>query len=247
MKDYDSIELGFVFEEPPSQQAHETLFSMFYNQGDGSKGEKHHEIHYRDGDHRSTIDADNEEAAEIMTTASMCHVSLSTGHSNIDHTIEVGFDNSGMGLLATSPYHHLSLTTWIYSLEDPKKEALDTVKNRRMRYVRGLAEMAQIFGPLWGFGRRGGLAVGEDETIEDLATRTKPPLYEYNVFRAETVEAIGREQVLSAPAYYVEELDWGGVFIAVTEPPKQCGHEGQQCKEVADQLGLSLAKTERYH
>jgi hypothetical protein len=121
------------------------------------------------------------------------------------------------------------------------------ITQRRREFVEVLAQAANILEPKWGFGRRGGVAIGEDETIEDLATRTKPPLYEYNVFRPETVEAIGREQVLSAPAYYVEELDSGGVFMAVTEPPKQCGHEGQQCEEVADQLGLSLAKTERYH
>lgn len=247
MKDYDCIKIGFVFEEAPSRQAYETLFNIFYNQDNESKNKKGHEIHYRDGDHRSTIDADNDEAAKIMTTASMCHVSLSTGHSNIDHTIEVGFDNSGMGLLATSPYPYLSLTTWTYSLEDPKKEALDTVKDRRMRYVRGLAEIAKIFRPLWGFGRRGGIAIGEDQTIEDLATRLKPPLYEYNVFRQETVEAIGREHVLSAPAYYVEELDSGGVFLAVREPPKQCSTAADACLDVADHLGIPLGKTERYH
>ena len=63
----------------------------------------------------------------------------------------------------------------------------------------------------------------------------------------ETVEAIGRDAVLSAPAWYTEELSSGAVFMAVTEPPKQCGDEDQLCDEVADQLRLSLATPERYY
>lgn len=51
--------------------------------------------------------------------------------------------------------------------------------------------MPQTFSnPGRGFGRRGGLAIGEDETIDDLAARPTPPLYEYNVFRPGTVEAL---------------------------------------------------------
>ncbi|MFW5917984.1 MAG: hypothetical protein ACOCR0_00730, partial [Haloferacaceae archaeon] len=109
------------------------------------------------------------------------------------------------------------------------------------------AQAADILDPTWGFGRRGGLAIAEDETVEELASMTKPPLYEYNVFREETVEAIGRDRVLSTPCYFVKELDSGGVFLAVTEPPKQVGHEDQPYEEAAEHLGLPLAKTERYH
>ncbi|WP_225308215.1 hypothetical protein [Haloarcula sp. CBA1131] len=159
----------------------------------------------------------------------------------------MGFDRTGLGFPSHQSTPYLEFTTWIYALQNPDDGHIDRVKQRRRGFAEIHAKAADILDPQWGFGRRGGLAIGEDETVEDLATRTKPPLYEYNVFRPETLEAIGREQVLSAPAYYVEELDSGGVFMAVTEPPKQCGHEGQQCEEVADQLGLSLAKTERYH
>lgn len=74
-----------------------------------------------------------------------------------------------------------------------------------------------------------------------------PPLYEYNVFRPETVEELGRERVLSAPDWYVEELDSGGVFLAVREPPKQCSPAIDACLDVADHLGIPLGKTERYH
>ncbi|TYL39967.1 hypothetical protein CV102_04075 [Natronococcus pandeyae] len=110
-----------------------------------------------------------------------------------------------------------------------------------------LARAADILEPRWGFGRRGGIAVGTQETVDDLAARTTPPLYEYNVFRPETVEALGRERVRSAPAWYVEELDNGGVFLAVREPPRQCGPAAEPCFEVGDHLGIALGKTDRYH
>lgn len=114
--------------------------------------------------------------------------------------ISIGFSRTGVGfpIYASTPY--LTFSTWIYALEKPDREPLERVKQRRREFVEVLARAADVLEPRWGFGRRGGLAIGEDETIDDLAARPAPPLYEYNVFRPETVEALGRERVRLAPA-----------------------------------------------
>ncbi|WP_242493270.1 hypothetical protein [Haloarcula hispanica] len=244
MEDYDQIEFVCVFDTEPDVGTYELLFSELLTSQNADPGSDEIDVIYWDTEmdkNRETLNY--EEAARIPSKCQALSVNLETEWDEIS----IGFSKSGRGFPSYEVTPFLRISTWIYALQNPDDGHIDRVKQRRREFAEIHAKAADILDPQWGFGRRGGLAIGEDETVEDLATRTKPPLYEYNVFRPETVEAIGREQVLSAPAYYVEELDSGGVFMAVTEPPKQCGHEGQQCEEVADQLGLSLAKTERYH
>jgi len=143
------------------------------------------------------------------------------------------------GPLSNTP--HLTLRTPIEQLSQSE----DT--NRIFRYLSKIAQCVERTEPILGIGRPHGFPSRELEDVVRQMPRLDPLLYEYNVFSSELVEDLGRDRVLSAPAYYVEELDSGGVFMAVTEPPKQCGHEGQQCEAVADQLGLDLANPERYH
>lgn len=247
MEDYDLIELTYVLDEEPSSDIFETLINAFPEYGRRDRGPREYGIRASKIDEYTNevdIVGGREEILQTISTYPEWSVEVLLSHDDLT----IVRSKSELGLLSDLSKPNLQFSTWIYAMKDSDDHGSPPeVKKMRKEFVEVLAQAANILEPKWGFGRRGGLAIGEDETIEDLATRTKPPLYEYNVFRPETVEAIGREQVLSAPAYYVEELDSGGVFMAVTEPPKQCGHEGQQCEEVADQLGLSLAKTERYH
>jgi len=246
MDDYDRIEIVYIFDEEPSISAFESLFEEFPTYPGPEYSTDEFSMSYRDENQGVNEVYDfgkYDDVIQVISTYPNWSISVPLAHDELT----VVSNQGGVGLLSESP-HFLEFTTWIYGLEDTEdEEHRNRVEQRRQEFVEVLAQAADILEPTWGFGRRGGLAIGEDETIEDLATRTKPPLYEYNVFREETVEAIGRERVLSAPAYYVEELDWGGVFMAVTEPPRQCGHEDQPCDEVAEHLGLPLANTERYH
>jgi len=100
---------------------------------------------------------------------------------------------------------------------------------------------------MWVFGNKGGLAIGEDMSVKELASAIEPPLYEYNLFRQETVKHIGREQVLNAPAWRVEELDTGAVFLVVGEPPMHYRGLIEEREAVADHLGLSVAETTKYY
>jgi hypothetical protein len=108
--------------------------------------------------------------------------------------------------MASMPYFHFSTTIYNFRERQTAENPSEDVLKKRRNFVETLSNAADIFEPHWGFGRQIGIAIGDHETIDELATRTRPPLYEYNVFRNETVEAIGRDAMVSAPAWYTEEL-----------------------------------------
>lgn len=244
MEDYDCIEMAFVFDNPPSVETYETLLETLLGYSGIDTEATELNIKYQnEGDESEWASCNHREIARIARTSSSMNVSVPLEWDDIS----IGFSKGGMGFPTYSSTPYLRFTTWIHTLQEPDREPLERVTRRRWEFAEIHARAANVLDPKWGFGRRGGLAIGEDETVEALAAMTTPPLYEYNVFRPETVEAIGRDRVLSAPAWYVEELDSGGVFLAVREPPKQCNPSQKPCVEVADHLGISLARTERYH
>ena len=243
MEDYDCIQIGCLFDQEPSRETYESFFDLFLDRSEARENNNEFDVICEDDVERTKKCADGSDVAHIAKTASSVTVTAPMGWDSIS----IGFSRTGVGFPTYSSTPYLTLTAWIYSLKDPDREPLEQVKRRRRTFVELIARAGDILEPKWGFGRRGGLAIGEDDTIENLVAMTTPPLYEYNVFRPETVEAIGRERVLSAPAWYVEGLDNGGVFLAVQEPPRQCSPVAEPCVEVADHLGISLGKTDRYH
>ncbi|ELZ21970.1 hypothetical protein C477_04474 [Haloterrigena salina JCM 13891] len=244
MEDYDWIQIAFLFDRELSHETYESLFDLFleYSETDDNRDE----LDDRYGDETNgsqRVRADASEIARTVRSVSSVKVSVPVGWDDIS----IGFSRNGSGFPTYGSTPYLTFTTWIYALKDSDREPLERVKRRRREFVEILARAANVLEPRWGFGRRGGLAIGEDDTIDDLAARLAPPLYEYNVFRPETVETLGRERVRSAPAWFVEELDSGGAFLAVREPPRQCSPAAEPCLEVADHLGISVGKTDRYH
>lgn len=249
MEDYDWIEIAYVFEDEPSVEAYESLLDTLPRYPDDTLDTDEFHLNYSDGNgvDELRVPGSAAEAAEALSTYPSCRIRVPMGRKL--HDLSIGFSETG-GLLAPSSRSYVRFSTTIYAFENTNGADADyraDLVARRREFVETLARAANVLEPMWGFGRRGGLAIGEDDTVEALAAMATPPLYEYNVFRPETVEAIGRDRVLSAPAWFVEELDWGGVFLAVREPPKQCNPSQEPCVEVADHLGLPLARTERYH
>jgi len=245
MEDYDWIQIAYMFDTEPSIQTYESLFRRLSTDLDNQSSSGEVEVVYWDhDDEQEERQGGYREVAKIADEYPTIKMKLETAWD----TISIGFEKEGMGFPSYESTPYLRFTTWIYGLKDSDEaEYVDEVKQRRSEFAELHTQAAEVLDPKWGFGRRGGLAIGEDDTIETLTTSTIPPLYEYNVFREETVEEIGRDCVLSAPAWYVDELDSGGVFLAVREPPQQCSPATDACLDVADHLGTVLGKTERYH
>ena len=250
MEDYDWIEIAYVLDDEPSVPTYESLLETLPRYPDETLEADEFSLNYSNGHDvdELRVPGSTEEAADVLATYPNCRVSVPMGLDLYD--ISIGFSKTGMGLLPSASRPYLRFATTIYPFEETNGADADSqaeLADRRQEFAAVLAQAADVLEPRWGFGRRGGIAVGADETVDDLASRTTPPLYEYNVFRPETVEALGRERVRSAPAWYVEELDDGGVFLAVREPPRQCSPAAEPCLEVADHLGIPLGKTDRYH
>jgi hypothetical protein len=55
------------------------------------------------------------------------------------------------------------------------------------------------------------------------------------------VDFIGHETIIDSPAWYVNELSSGGVFLITREPPRLCSPQEDTCVAVARHLGLEMA------
>ena len=234
MEDYDKIQVAYIFEKEPTVDDYQSLFEQL--------------LEYTGNDKQIKISADEiktdpAEAAEFVYKDE-------SGNVRPPNKLDTSISSSkaGWDLLSDPWVPHLRFSTWIYRLKRADDgEGSAEIERLRREFVDIHALVAEVLEPRWAFGRRGGLAIGEDESIEELTETTTPPLYEYNYFRPETVDALGWDRVLTAPAWYVDKLDSGGVFLAVREPPKQCSPGVDACVEVADHLGIPLATPERYH
>jgi hypothetical protein len=67
-------------------------------------------------------------------------------------------------------------------------------------------------------------------------------LYYINLFGPELVNKLGRERLLSAPAWQIEELADGSIFL-VPEDHVEAGGGGYSLKKVADYLGINTPQS----
>lgn len=243
MEDYDRIEIAYIFDSKPSIRAYESLFSGFSQRPGPEYSSGQFNINYwtSDGEKQHEYD-DYEAAAEAMKSSPTARIGVSMGR----YELQVTTNNTDSWLLSAVP--HITFSAEVYSFEEPDDTAdSDATEHRRQEFAQTLADAAGILEPTWGFGRRGGIAIGENDSIDSLISTSTPPLYDYNVFHPRAVEQIGRERIRSAPVWFVRELDTGGVFLTVREPPKYCSQAVDQCLNVADHLGIPLAEPDQYH
>jgi hypothetical protein len=237
MRDNEWIEIAYVFGQIPTEESLQKLLAAFEpNLKPESADDEITNSYYRDTEY---IDHYSRTISAAIRNNESCQVEIPFRGFN-------PYLGTGSSLLSTVP--HISVSETIHPFTDPDTDDyLAEVRQRRQTFIDILARTAEILDPKWGFGRKGGLAIGTHDSVEGLAETTNPPLYEYNVFRRETVDHIGRDRVLSAPAWHVEELDTGGVFLVVGEPPMHYRSLVEEREAVADHLGLSVAETTKYY
>lgn len=238
MSKEDWIEIAFIFEERPGSDELESLFESLLANSDSDTND----LDIAAWDDTSDIHHYSGNAAEAAAACSE-YLDSTIGIRFEGFKLQIGSGYSN-GLLADIP--HVTAREGIHPFTDSSEVSEDTILARRKRFVRTLARCAEVLDPKWGFGRRDGVAIADDQTIEKLVTMERPPLYEYNVLNSETAEAIGHKTIQNTPAWFTQELDTGGVFIAVREPPHRCGPKTEECLAVADHLGLDIAEPTRY-
>lgn len=231
----DLIEVAYVFEERPSVDALETLF----------EGLSAHPLSTSQADSLEIVRWDEPGQPERHVGTALDAARACNGGYAVKVAIEFGAFELGIGpnhereCLSTVP--HVVFDEQVHPFTDPSTGDADRdVHRRRVQFASVLAHAAELLDPNWGFGRWGKLAVEAESTVNDLLASNAPPLYEYNVFDRQTVEAIGPETVLDTPAWYTEKLDTGGVFLVPCQPPNPCAATEDCCVTVARSLGLDI-------
>lgn len=234
-RDDDWIEIVFLFESRPSKESLVKLFDVLSEQLKQQKTEETLSIAF--WNETSDIERSNVSAEEAAGICSDYRVSTATiPFEGFELTVGCEYGN---GYLGSVP--HLTIREQIHPFTADDETTVDSeIKQRRNRFADILAQAGEAVDPVWGFGRRGGVA-SESKSPSDLLTTDLPPLYEYNLFSSEVVDMIGHNTVTDAPAWYINELSTGGVFLITREPPKSCSPHEKVCTKVAGHLGIEIA------
>lgn len=237
----DTIEFAFIFKEEVSTDTLSTLFEFLSDHSTLNPTEGFDIAYCGEDKSIKTQSGDYSTAAQICST--QYGASVKVPYSGFRFTI--GPDHTYEPL---SGVPHQVLRQDVHPLSTMVNEEVDDrVRQSRQDFTELLRDSAEILAPAWGFGKLGGITPSGDDSVADLADSVTPPLYDYNVFREETVDHIGRDRLLNAPAWHVEELDTGAVYLVVGEPPMRHSTGQEDRQAVADHLGLSVAETTEYY
>lgn len=116
---------------------------------------------------------------------------------------------------------------------------LDTDPNKGVIYqilTDIFKDLYRIWHPFYGFEEySGGSFVSRNKLLTE---QQAVYLYFINFFGPELVNKLGRERVLSAPAWKIEEMDDGGIFLMPVDPTASVA-TGYTLKGAAAHLGLN--------
>lgn len=229
------IEFACVFETPPSEATVASLFELLRESSDKDTGDG--ELDIACWDEESDIEAfegDPTDAADAWQRRETITVTVRFE----GFELRVGSETQS-GPLASVP--HISFRETIHPFTGSDGRDTEALERRRRRFVDTLSAAGSLLDPTFGIGCGHGVTSEMIEGYPDCPAESQPPLYEYNLFSAETVDSIGRDRLLTAPAWHVSELDSGGVFLVVRPPPRTCSQKVEECTSVASSLGTSVA------
>lgn len=232
--DNDWIEVAYVFDRSPSCGVLRSAFRglMEHSRRENDAG-TFAVAYWDDPSDIVRLEGDETDAARACSNYEAATVTIPFD----GFELRVGRDHTS-GCLASTP--HLILREEVHPFTEPW-DSESTHTNRRRHFTEILAQAGELLDPAWAFGRRGGAAVEPGESPTALASSMRPPLYEYNLFHETVVNDIGRERIHSAPAWNIEDLETGSIFLVTREPPRSCTPNEPPCAAVAEHLGLSVA------
>lgn len=231
----DWIEIVFLFEGRPTKNIITNLLDALATRSTHQNNDGTLSIAFWDD--TSDINREDvgiEEAGNIVTNYQVSIVTISFD----GFELQVGCEYND-NYLDSVP--HLAFSEQIHPFTETDEAGIDAeIERRRHLFADILTDAGEIVIPKWGFGRRGGVASDNKSAIELLA-KNRPPLYEYNLFNSEMVASIGRKAITDSPAWYINELSSGGVFLITREPPRSCSPQEDACVAVARNLDLEMA------
>ena len=115
----------------------------------------------------------------------------------------------------------LSIGVWASQFKVWEDSTEDGTQRRTEQFATFVRLLSEMFDPLYAFG---GIEQNENPKqllppLDQLKRGELNSLFWLNVFSPAAVERLGRNRVLSAPAWKVEELDDGRVMLVVSNNP----------------------------
>lgn len=135
----------------------------------------------------------------------------------------------------------LSIGVWASQFKIWEDSTEDGTRSRTEQFVSFVRLLSETFNPLYAFG-----GIERNEGLEQML----PPLdqlkrgevkrlFWLNVFSPTAIERLGRDQILSAPAWNIEELKNGHVMLVISDNPVHPSEPWQEAgKCVSEHLNL---------
>lgn len=230
----ESIEFACVFEEPPSVTRLTSLLNVLVDHPEREvAGNSVSVACWNDDTDIESFEGDPATAAAAIHDYEVSSVTVQFG----GFELRLGSEQISGPLAGVA---HVTIRASIHAFTTSKDAPNARIERRRRRFAAALESAASTVDPEKGFGRRYGVTREMVASYPDRSDAV-PPLYDYNLFGAGTVESIGRKQVATAPAWHVSMFESGGAFVVVRPPHRTCSPTVNECATVAAHLNTSVA------
>lgn len=229
------IEVIYILDNDVDADTISEVFDVLEHHGGRSRGRGSYQIGYWDEGGELTIaDESREEVTEKIAT----HPTSSVSVKFDEFGLSIGRDHLDWGGGRLQEVHHLNFQVQTAPFRESDPENAEAVQRRRRKFADLLGDIAEVIDPTYGFGRPVVSAITYDPSSEEIEGTGVTRLFDYNLFNDRAVERIGRETLLDASVWHVEELSTGSILLIVRKPPQECPATDPDCQAIAERFGL---------
>ncbi|WP_224448652.1 hypothetical protein [Haloprofundus salilacus] len=227
----DTISSYLLFAEQPENKFVEGIKSLL---------QSHWNIPESEGSYEYFVDERRLKTQSLDELFTHLHQAHSAGITVEKDDFEIGLMTDAQGY----PFEDVSnIEVWSWSWEfdygvnEPGRPF--ATKNVE-RYVSAITLLSTILDPVYAYGKR--METVDPDTVPDeegLTNHVVNEIFWLNIFSEPLVEKFGRDRILSAPAWRVDELDTGTIVLIAEDSPVRPSKEWQGSRsKIADHLGM---------
>lgn len=229
----DEVTTEFVFQRPLNKKKLGILASRnFERAGLSPPNNRSNKFRYLTIDADRSKEASLEEAIERVLRAGGGTVTIGF------HELNIRVRYFSKEVAKSEP--QLSIGVWAsqFKLWEDSTEA--GARRRTKQYTSFIRLLAETFDPLYAFG-----GIERDQNInqlfpplEQLKRGEVNRLFWLNVFSSTAIDQLGRDHILSAPAWDVEELENGRIMVVISDNPV---HPSEAWQDAGRRVGEHLS------
>ena len=229
----DEVTTKFVFQRPLNgKELGELTSSNFERAGLSPPNNSLNKYRYLTIDGDRSKEASLEEATERVLQAGGGTVTIGF------HELNIRVRYFSQEVAESEPQLGIGVWASQFKLWEDSTEA--SARRRTKQYTTFVRLLAETFDPLYAFG---GIERNEKTNqllppLDRLKRGEVKRLFWLNVFSSTAVNQLGRDRVLSAPAWDVEELENGSVMVAISDNPV---HPSKVWQDAGKRVGKHLS------